>query len=29
VRPALVKLARRPALPADADSDPDGTADQA
>ena len=29
VRPALVKLARPPALPADADSDPDGTADQA
>jgi molecular chaperone GrpE len=29
VRPALVKLARRPALPADADSDRDGTADQA
>ncbi len=29
VRPALVKLARPPALPADADSDRDGAADQA
>ncbi|HAC46975.1 MAG TPA: nucleotide exchange factor GrpE, partial [Chloroflexi bacterium] len=29
VRPALVKLARPPALPADADSDRDGTDDQA
>ncbi|HSS93800.1 MAG TPA: nucleotide exchange factor GrpE [Candidatus Dormibacteraeota bacterium] len=29
VRPSLVKLARRPALPADGDSGPDGAADQA